>query len=159
MAEERSPGSGPSSRDDELLDDPPETDHHLGRMAGYRRGTRARTAVFLTLAVSVAAATLLGRWYAKRLDEELHRPSPTYELAPGDTGQGRARELTWSTVRARLGLSREPPGVEQIRLPDRILRLAEGHDHAQVRVEVRNGETVQIEVITGQIEEEPITAP
>lgn len=159
MAPEASPGSGPASRDDELLDDPPETDHHLGRIAGYRRGTRVRTAVFVTLGLSVPAATLLGRCYAQRLEEDLHRPSPTYELAPSETGEGRSRELVWSTGRARLGLSREPPGVAQIRLPDRILRLAEGHDHAQVRVEVRDGETVQIEVIAGQIEEEPLTAP
>jgi hypothetical protein len=159
VAEETSPRGGPASRDDELLDDPPDTDHHLGRIAGYRRGSRARTAVFLTLALSVPAAALLGRWYAKRLDEDLHRPSPAYELAPNETGKGRTREVSWSTGRARLGLSREPPGVEQIRLPDRILRLAEGHDHAQVRVEVREGKTVQIEVIAGQIEEELLTAP
>jgi hypothetical protein len=159
VAHEASPGSGPASRDDELLDDPPETDHHLGRIAGYRRGSRARTAVFGTLALSVMAATLLGRWYAKRLDDQLHRPSPTYELAPSESGEGRSRELSWSTGRARLGLSREPPGVEQIRLPDRIVRLAEGHDHAQIRVEVRDGKTVQLDVIAGQIEEEPLTAP
>jgi hypothetical protein len=159
VAQEVSPGSGPASRDDELLDDPPETDHHLGRIAGYRRGARVRTAVFATLGLSVAAAVLLGRWYAKRLDEELHRPSPTYELAPSETGEGRSRELMWSTGRARLGLSREPPGVQQIRLPDRIVRLADGHDHAQIRVVVRDGETVQLDVIAGQIEQEPLTAP
>lgn len=159
MAQETSSGSGPASRDDELLDDPPETDYHLGRIAGYRRGARVRTAVFLTLGLSVVGATLLGRWYAQRLENDLHRPSPTYQLAPNETGEGRTRELVWSTGRARLGLSREPPGVEQIRLPDRIVRLAEGHDHAQIRVEVRDGKTVQIDVIAGQIEEELLTAP
>jgi hypothetical protein len=114
--------------------------------------------VFLTLGLSVVGATLLGRWYARRLEQDLHRPSPTYEVVPNESGEGRTRELVWSTGRARLGLSREPPGVEQIRLPDRILRLAEGHDHAQVRIEVRDGETVQIEVIAGEIDEELLTA-
>jgi hypothetical protein len=41
--------------------------------------------------------------------------------------------------------------VEAIVLPDRVLRLAEGCDHAQVKVNVVDGQTVELKIITGEI--------
>lgn len=146
------------SRDDELLRDVPDADHHLGRIAGYRSGSRVRTIVFGILVVSVPTALLLGRWYAKHVERTLRPQAPTYELAPDDDGTARPDTLSWTHGVARLGLSRTAPGVQRIELPDRVIRLAPGHEHAQIRVEIRDGRTVALEVLAGGIEQE-LTAP
>lgn len=69
--------------------------------------------------------------------------------------------LTWSEGKARLGLSREPPGVHTIELPDRTLTLADGVDMAQFKVVVEAGKTTALEVLSGEIVEQlkPGAAP
>jgi hypothetical protein len=146
-------------RSDELLADVPDTDHHLGRLAGYRRGSRVRAAIFAAVGLSVVAAAIGGRWYARRIEDRARGSAPSYWLAPGEPAEARPRELRWTTGRARLGLSRAPPGVHAIRLPDRIVRLARGCDRAQIRVDVRDGSTLALDVIAGAIEQEPVPAP
>jgi hypothetical protein len=53
----------------------------------------------------------------------------------------------------RVGLSREPPGVNILHLPDRDITLARGANKAQFKVEVRDGKTVRLQVLTGEIVE------
>ena len=62
--------------------------------------------------------------------------------------------MAWSGGKARLGLDRQPPGILAIELPDRTLRLAEGSDQAQLKLEVRDGKTVELKVLFGAIVEE-----
>jgi hypothetical protein len=38
-------------------------------------------------------------------------------------------------------------------LPDRVLTLAPGSDHAQVKVVVRDGKTVELKVLVGEIQQ------
>ena len=47
-----------------------------------------------------------------------------------------------------------PPGVLEIALPDRTLRLADGSDQAQMALEVEEGKTVALKVIFGDVVEE-----
>ena len=87
----------------------------------------------------------------KRLEAERKTVVPHYELAEGAADEGRPNAMVWSQGVARLGLARQEPGVRAIVLPDRIVTLAPGCDHAQIKVDVRNGETVALKVLTGEI--------
>lgn len=145
---ERSP-AGP--RDDELLADPPLGEHHRGRFAGYNAGRRARLVLLSCIAVAtLITAALWLRWAREE------RPSGPrqFQLPPGTDISDRPRVFTWSEGKARLGLSREPPGVETVELPDRTLRLAPGCDMAQFKVVVAAGQTTALQVVSGTVVED-----
>lgn len=149
-------------RDDELLVDVPAADHHLGGLAGYRRGSGVRIGVFGSLIAAVIAALLVGRWYVSRLEARRKGSAPTYRLDNSPSGapaESRPRVLTWSSGTARLGLSRADPAIAAIELPDQIVELAPGCDHAQIKVDVRDGRTVTLQVVVGEIRRTPREAP
>ncbi|MCB9704595.1 MAG: hypothetical protein H6711_22110 [Myxococcales bacterium] len=144
----------PNARDDELLADPPETDFHLGRLGGYRAAGRMRSLLAVGFAVATVAAIAAGYYYITYLQE--HRtPVHAVPLPEGSDLEGRPRTMTWSGGKARLGLTREPPGLLEIELPDRTLRLADGCDSAQVRVNVDGGRTVEVTVLFGEVDQVP----
>lgn len=151
------PGATPTKGGaDELLEAPPEGEAPLGSIAAYRAGSKTRRWVFGTLIVGTISALFIGRWYMNHLDEQRHHQPPVYTVDP-ELLDELTREVHWDSGTARLGLSREPPGVEAIVLPDRVLRLAEGHDHAQVKVTVVDGRTEDIKVLVGRIVQHPRT--
>jgi hypothetical protein len=135
--------------DDELLDELPESPRG-GSIEGYRAGSRTRRWVFGTITIGVIAACVGGYLYIEHVREQRERVVPEYVVDP-DTVATAPREFHWADGTARLGLTRQPPGVESIVLPDRVLRLAEGCDHAQVKLSVVEGRTVEIKVLVGQI--------
>jgi hypothetical protein len=142
----------PKDRLDELLDDPPRGDHHLGRFAGYQAARKVRRRMVIVLLAGIAAAVIAYVQYTRWLQYERHHP---YALPEGVDASDRPREMTWTGGKARLGLSAEPPGLEVIHLPDRDIRLAEGCERAQLKLDVQDGKTVAIEVVSGEIVEEP----
>ncbi len=146
-------------RSDELLNDPPRGDHHLGRLAGYRAGRKVRRRLGLIMGlvlvvIAVIAITMQIRLHRENEEAEYHRLHP-WSLPEGTDTRDRPRTISWSEGKARLALSADPPGANRIELPDRIIELAEGHDHAQVRFEVRNGATVAFEVLSGDVIQRP----
>ncbi|MEM7154322.1 MAG: hypothetical protein AAF799_15860 [Myxococcota bacterium] len=146
---------------DELLEAPPDL-QVVGPLTGYRDGSRVRRWVYLGIIAGVVAAGFAGRWYMKRLEAERKTVTPHYELAAGAEDEKRPNAMVWSTGVARLGLTRQEPGVRAIVLPDRIVTLAPGCDNAQIKVDVRNGETVALKVLTGEIRQkdrEPGSTP
>lgn len=149
MSEEReSPTAG---GDDELLDVVPEVDQ-AGAFAGYARTRKVRWFVGSALALGTVAALWGGNWYADYLREQARRGiKPEYDAPPTDVSP-EDRVMHWDSGPARLGLSREPPGVNLIVLPDRELRLAEGYDSAQLSVRVQDGRTVKLRVLTGRVD-------
>jgi len=140
-----------SARDDELMRDPPPGEHHRGRFAGYDAGRRVRRILLACLAVLVVGTMFAWYQWARR------GPPPAvaqqFQLPAGTDTSDRPRVLTWSQGQARLGLSREPPGVHTIELPDRTLKLADGADTAQFRVVVADGKTTAIELESGRVVE------
>ena len=139
-----------SARDDELLPDPSRGEHHRGRLAGYEAGRRARRLLMIGLGFAFLATASIWIWYANRESSR----SRQFQLPPGTDLSTRPRVFTWSEGKAQLGLSREPPGVEAVELPDRTLRLAAGSDLARFRVDVAGGETKTLYVVSGEIVEE-----
>lgn len=141
----------PSARDDELLRNPPPGEHHRGRFAGYDAGRRVRRILLACLAVLVVGTVFAWYQWARR------GPKPAvvqqFQLPAGTDTSDRPRVLTWSQGQARLGLSREPPGVHTIELPDRTLRLADGADRAQFKVVVADGKTTALELESGRVVE------
>lgn len=137
---------------DELLPDPPHQPP-VGPLTGYRDGTRVRRRVYLGLVFGVLGATLAGRCYVEHLEAQRRIPAPQYQLAAGAEDEARPDVMVWSSGLARLGLSRQQPGIRAIVLPDRIVTLAPGCDHAQIKVNVVDGETVQLKVLLGEIRE------
>lgn len=135
---------------DELLAEPPDTPT-VGPLTGYRDGSRMRRRVYLGLVFGVIAAALAGRWYVKYLEEQRRIPTPEYRVAPGTEDEQRPDVIVWTSGLARLGMSRQEPGVRAIVLPDKILTLAPGCDHAQVKVNVVEGKTVDLKVVVGEI--------
>ncbi|MEE9383669.1 MAG: hypothetical protein V3V08_09675 [Nannocystaceae bacterium] len=134
-------------RDDELLHDPPLGEHHLGRFAGYRAARTARRNILVAFALScVVAVVAYGRYTAYLTHKRIH----PWELPPQSALADRPRVLYWSEGSARLGISRDPPSAQVIQLPDREIRLADGCDHAQVKIRVEQGRTVHIETIVGK---------
>ena len=146
------------SRDDELLADPPLGDHHLGRLAGYQAGERARRRRVLALAAGVVVVVIGGVLYLRHA--YLHRP-PVYTvpLPPGTDIAARPRTLTWTGGRGHFALTREPPGLAELELPDRIIRLADGAESAEVRVDVQDGRTIERTLLRGEIREELLNPP
>jgi hypothetical protein len=149
-----------SERDDELLADPPPSDYNRGRLAGYEAGRRARMILLAGLGVLLVATTV--GWYVYATAEPPPPAAPKqFQLPPGTDVAARPRTMTWSEGKARLGLSREAPGVDTIELPDRTLRLPEGADKALFNVVVEAGKTTALDVVSGQVAEElkPGAAP
>lgn len=146
------------ARDDELLAELPPADYNRGRLAGYDAGRRARRALLAGLGI-LLVGTCVG-WYFY-VTAERAPTSRQFQLPPGTDLSARPRVLTWSQGKARLGLSREPPGVDTVELPDRTLRLADGSDMAQFKVVVEDGKTTALEVVSGVVVEElkPGAAP
>lgn len=126
-----------------------------GSLQGYKAGSRTRRWIYGGLGIGALLAIVIGQLYVRWLDHKRHNPTPEYELAPGTEDEVRPDTIEWTSGFARLGLSRTEPVIEAIILPDRVLRLAEGSDHAQVKVNVVDGKTVQLKIITGEIVSEP----
>jgi hypothetical protein len=148
----RAPQPPPArERDDELLADPPVGEHHRGRLAGYQAGARMRLVLLGLVVVFIAGGVGLVAWWV-RTREPPH--AQQYQLPPGTDLSTRPRTLVWSAGEARLGLDRSPPGVLEIQLPDRMLRLADGSDQAQLKVEVVDGKTTALKVVFGEVVEE-----
>lgn len=142
---------------DELLADPPDLPT-VGPLTGYREGHRTRRWVFVGLVIVIVGAVFAGRWYVGYLESQRRIPvPPTYVLAEGAEDEDRPDALVWTDGIARLGMSRQDPGVRAIVLPDRVLTLAPGCDHAQVKVDVQNGKTVRLKVVVGEIRQTPRT--
>ena len=141
---------------DELLIDPPPVPAG-GSFAGYRAGRWTRVAFGLVIVGAIAGAVATYRLVRAKQEAERNAPIiPTYALADGEDASVRPRQLVWSSGPARLGLAREAPGVEEIVLPDRRVRLADGCDHAQIKVDVVGDRTVSLKVVVGDIVELPL---
>ncbi len=137
--------------DDELLTDLPEQSPG-GAFDGYRRSQRVRWFVAGALALGTIGAVWGGNWYVDYLERQARRGiKPSYDAPPADVSP-EDRVMHWDAGPARLGLSREPPGVNLIVLPDREIRLAEGYDSAQISVRVEGNRTVKMRVLTGRID-------
>jgi hypothetical protein len=146
-----------SERDDELLRDVP-PHPPPSSLTGYRHGRWLRLALFGAITLVVVVAVLAGRWWANEM-EQRHREAAADGYVVDETGvavENRPSELVWTHGKARLGLSRRSPGVQTIRLPDRILRLADGHENAQVKVDVAGRKTKSLVVLYGDIVQEPL---
>lgn len=151
------------SRDDELLADPPQGEHHRGRLAGYEAGRGARRLLFVGLMIGFVGTFAAWLWYATR--EPPQSRTRQFQLPAGTDLAARPRVFTWSEGKAQLGLSREPPGVDTVELPDRTLRLAPGSELARFKVVVKDGRTEALDVLSGAVLEElkpgapPLLAP
>lgn len=141
----------PRERDDELMADPPVGVHHLGRLGGYRQGGRMRLILAGLVVVFVIIGVGLFAWFVRTRPAEHARQ---FELPPGSDLESRPRTMAWSGGKARLGLDRKPPGVLQIDLPDRSLKLADGCDQAQMKIDVTDGKTTELRVIFGEVVED-----
>jgi hypothetical protein len=143
--------------DDELLADPP-MGPPPGGIQGYAAGRRLR----MWIAAVVIGVLAIIAWQIKRLKDEAAEqarapkvPSYTLPTEPAVDDGDRPRKLIWNDGPARLGLSSAEPGVEEIVLPDRRLRLAPGHDVAQVKLEVKGGKTIALKIIAGDVVQLP----
>lgn len=141
----------PRERDDELLTDLPPAHYNRGRLGGYAAGSRMRLVFGALIVVLVIAGVLVVSWWA-RTRPPAHPQQ--FQLPAGTDLAARPRVMAWSGGKARLGLDRQPPGILAIELPDRTLRLAEGSDQAQLKLEVRDGKTVELKVLFGAVVEE-----
>ncbi|MFV8748951.1 hypothetical protein ACNOYE_00210 [Nannocystaceae bacterium ST9] len=139
----------PRSRDDELLDELPATEH-MGGFSGWKAGRRVRWIIVgVFAAVGLTIAIVSWKLAAQREYERLH-PLPEVEatIAPGTP-----REMTLADGQFRLGIAREAPAINVVHLPDRDITLAKGSDKAQFKVEVADGKTTRLVVLTGKIVE------
>jgi hypothetical protein len=137
--------------DDELLPDPP-AGAPPGGLDGYKAGRPMRIVLVVLMSAAIGGTVwLVRRWQAERRAEESRPTLPEYDLSADVDDGSRPRQLVWSTGEARLGLSRAQPGVEEIVLPDRRIRLAPGHDIAQIKVDVQDGKTVSVKTLVGKV--------
>jgi hypothetical protein len=152
------PGDNPTEGNvDELLTEIPQGGTP-GSIAAYRSGSRVRRWVFGLLIVGTIGAAVAGHQYFKWLERQRVIVRPEY-VVDEEASADAVRAFHWDDGSARLGLSREPPGVEVIVLPDREIRLADGHDHAQVNLTVRDGKTIKLKVLSGKIVQTPTGQP
>lgn len=133
-----------------LLLDPPATDVHLGRLAGYDAGRRVRRVI---AAVSVLGCLGAALGYVLYTRHAAYARLHPFELPEGTDVAALTDTLHWSSGSARFTLKREVPGVRAIILPDRVLELAEGCDRARLVVDV--GDDTVIEVLSGQVIQRP----
>lgn len=145
----------PNSRDDELLDELPPTDHHLGRFAGWRAARKLRWIVGGVLGVAVIVGAVAFIEHSLEMRHERRHPLPEVEQL---VDPGNPREATYTDGKFRLSLKPEAPYINLVHLPDRDIALARGEDGAQIKVEIRDGKTVKLEVLTGEVVE-TLTAP
>jgi hypothetical protein len=145
----------PRVRDDELLDDLPPTDHHLGRFGGWRAARKVRWVVGITLGLALLAAAIAFLWRSHELKQARLHPLPEVEatIAPGTP-----REITYTDGSFRVAISRDAPAVNLVHLPDRDITLGRWAEKAQFKVEIRDGKTLKIKVLTGEIVE-TLTSP
>jgi len=137
--------------DDELLADPP-AGAPPGGLDGYRAGRPLRIAIAVVMACAIGGTVWqVSRWRDEKTAEAARPTLPEYDLSADVDDDSRPRQLVWSSGEARLGLARVQPGVEEIVLPDRRIRLAPGHDIAQIKVDVQDGKTVSIKVLVGKV--------
>lgn len=143
-------GARPRARDDELLTELPPHDYHLGQFAGWRATRKVRWFVGGTLGATVLVGVVVLVMQTRELRYQERHPLPEVEatIAPGTP-----RDMTLTDGSMRVGLGREPPAVNILHLPDRDITLAWGSDKAQFKVEVRDGKTVRLQVLTGEIVE------
>lgn len=154
----RAPEPPPArERDDELLLDPPKGDHG-GRLSAYAAGAGMRRVIFALVIAFVAGGVALTIWFVRTREPE---HVPQFQLPAGSEMSSRPRTMVWSGGAARLGLDRAPPGLLAVELPDRTLRLAEGCDQAQFKVNVEEGQTKSLKIVFGEVVEElgPGAAP
>lgn len=140
----------PRERDDELLDEIPATDHHLGRFAGWRAVRRPRLIVGSALALAGLAGLIAFYVHTSELRREHLHPLPEVEATLDPNGP---RDMTIAEGQMRVELSREAPSINLLHLPDRDITLAPGVDKSSFKVEVREGRTIRIKVLTGEIVE------
>ena len=57
-------------RSDELLEDPPEGEHHLGRLAGYRAGRKIRRRLGMFMGVALIAIVVIAVRYQFQMRAE-----------------------------------------------------------------------------------------
>jgi hypothetical protein len=140
----------PGRRDDELLDEIPATDHHLGRFAGWRAARASRWIVSAVLLITVIVGVVIVIKHHREARHAWLHPLPEVEatIAPGTP-----REMTYAEGKFRVLLSREPPAVNLVHLPDRDITLARGVDKASFKFEILDGKTIKLEVLTGEIVE------
>lgn len=147
----------PRARDDELLTDVSAArgDHHLGQFAAWRAHRVQRWIIGGALAGAVLVGVVVLAVHTRQIRHERLHPLPEVEatIAPGTP-----REMSLSDGAMRVGLGREAPAVEVLHLPDRDITLARGSNKAQFKVEVRDGKTVRLQVLTGKIVE-TLTTP
>jgi hypothetical protein len=136
------------------LDREPEVVEHQGSLQGYRAGSRVRRFVFGTLLGGSVFAAVVGVLYVQYLEKLERERAPKYAVDPA-TIEGRTRSIEWTEGFGRFALSREPPGVARIVLPDRVLELADGSDYAQIKVFVENGQTREVKILAGAIKQIP----
>jgi hypothetical protein len=140
----------PTERDDELLDELPVTDHHLGGFAGWRATRNLRWIVGSVVGIAVLIAVVVFIQHILEARYARLHPLPEVEatIAPGTP-----REMTYADGKFRVMISREAPSVNLVHLPDRDITLARGAEKASFKIEVRDGKTVALEVLTGEIVE------
>ncbi len=140
----------PRERDNELLADPPDLEFR-SRLDNARPHRRRRNMLYTLLAVMVFAGIVGVGW---KVREDSRGKVHQFLLPAGTDLTTRPRTMEWTGGKARLGLNRELPGVMEISLPDRTLRLADGSDDAMVALEVVDGKTVRLEVTRGKVVED-----
>lgn len=146
--------------DDELLADPP-PGAPPGGLDGYRAGLPMRIGLVVAIIAGVSAtAWQVVQWQREKKAAAEAPLEPEYAVSEDDDDAGampgeRPSKLVWSEGAARLGLSRQQPGVQEIVLPDRRVRLAPGHDVAQIKVDVQEGKTLKLAVLVGQVVQLP----
>lgn len=149
-------GEGPQDMGlDQLLDELPQTQHHLGRFEGYREGRRPRRLIAMALGGCALVAAVVFVVHQRKLaaeaaQAEYERLHP-WKLPEGTDISARPRDFHMSDGKMRLALSREAPGIQRIITPDKVISLAEGVDSAQIKVQVENGQTLRIKVLSGDI--------
>lgn len=137
---------------DELLDVLPDLNPAEGAFAGYSGSKKVRWFIGCSMAFGVVGAVWGGFWYADYVRAQARRGIKPEYVSPSANISAEDRVMHWDSGAARLGLAKEPPGVNLIVLPDRELRLAEGYDSAQLSVRVEDGRTVKLRVLTGRID-------
>lgn len=133
-----------------LLLDPPATNVHLGRLAGYDAGRRVRRVIAVVSILGFLGAVLGYVLYTRHAAYVRLHP---FELPEGTDVSTLTNTLHWSAGSARFTLKREVPGVRAIILPDRVLELAEGCERARLVVDV--GEETTVEVLSGHVTQRP----
>jgi hypothetical protein len=140
----------PRERDDELLTELPPHDYYLGHFAGWRATRKLRWFVGGTLGATLLVGVIVLIVHTREVRHHKLHPMPEVEatITPGTP-----RDMSLSEGSMRVGLSREPPGINILHLPDRDVTLARGSDKAQFKVEIREGKTARLQVLTGEIVE------